>query len=424
MTFQIPQPDITPEWAKTLFPSLVNFMETRISEKIKTLEDHVNNSINSANERIDDVTERMGNAEKRIDHLTSRLESAYFFIKRCKDENTELKNRAIGSENYSKRNNLVFTGKGIPVINAETNNGVFHHTDDHSLRIVKKILINNMGIAKETVDAMRITRCHKLPGHNKQKSIIIRFEHFRDRQFVWSKRSSLRKSNIFMSEHFAVETENRRRHLYPIVTKAKSIPKYKDKVSLTVDKLRIDGQVYTPETLYNLPTDLSVLSSCETRTDKMLVIGGSNSEYHPLSNFKQKRYKCYDQSYSSVEQGYAHQKAISHDDHISARNILCTSDPHECKRLGRKVSNFNEETWTVKKNDIMAKLVEESIIQNPEVKSFLMKTDDLYIVEANAKDTHFASGLAFRDPRNLNPSNFNGKNELGEILMALRLRLL
>lgn len=418
MKFEIPDPDNTPTWAKSLFPELVKSINSSIDDKITKLEAHFNKSIKSADERIDDVVERVVKAEQCIDHLTSKLEHAKFIIKKCQDENVTLKQRAINSENYSRRNNLVFSGKGIKQLDPVSDNQ--NDGANHTLEVVKKIMIHRMNIDAERVNGMQIVRCHELVSSNLLRSIIIRFEHFQDRQFVWSKRSNLSKSDIYVSENFAFETENKRKHLYPIAAKAKKMPQYHKKVNITLDKLCIDNKWYTEETLCNLPSDLSILSTCEKRDDKVVVFGGSNSQYHPLSNFKYKKFNCYEQSYTSVEQGYAHRKAIENGDVMSARNIMFTSNPHECKRLGRKVSPFDGKMWEEKKNGIMADLVTASILQNTETKKFLMNTEDRYIIEANARDTHFASGYAFTDRRNMDPVNLLGKNELGEILMAIR----
>jgi ribA/ribD-fused uncharacterized protein len=53
----------------------------------------------------------------------------------------------------------------------------------------------------------------------------------------------------------------------------------------------------------------------------------------------------------------------------------------------------------------------------------LLDTGDKILVEGNAKDNIWAVGLDWNDDRILDPSNWNGQNLLGKVLMELRTEL-
>ena len=60
---------------------------------------------------------------------------------------------------------------------------------------------------------------------------------------------------IWMSEDFPVEIRNRRQVLYPVYQKALSRPDIQ--ASLVADKLFLNRQMYTIDTLHRLPECLS-----------------------------------------------------------------------------------------------------------------------------------------------------------------------
>ena len=70
--------------------------------------------------------------------------------------------------------------------------------------------------------------------------MIVKFQFYPDRETVWSKRKLLKSSNIWMSEDFPKEIENRRQVLMPILKAAWKQPAIQ--ASLSVDKLIINSQ--------------------------------------------------------------------------------------------------------------------------------------------------------------------------------------
>ena len=71
------------------------------------------------------------------------------------------------------------------------------------------------------------------------RPIIVRFQHFCDRQLVWGQRFKLAGKLFSINENFARAVEHRRTKLYPILSTAKKSGNYKKKAYLNGDKLRI-----------------------------------------------------------------------------------------------------------------------------------------------------------------------------------------
>ncbi|KAH3888548.1 hypothetical protein DPMN_012584 [Dreissena polymorpha] len=80
-------------------------------------------------------------------------------------------------KSQSMRNNLILTG--IPEVNGETAKVTETKLREH--------LQNAMKIAKEVVDSIQLERVHRSPGHptpGKTRSIVAKFDFFKDREAV------------------------------------------------------------------------------------------------------------------------------------------------------------------------------------------------------------------------------------------------
>lgn len=129
-------------------------------------------------------------------------------------------------------------------------------------------------------------------------------------------------------------------------------------------------------------------------------------------------------SYYSAEQYMMAKKAVLFHD-IEIQNLIIeTNDPKECKKLGRKVSNFDEELWNANKYEIVKQANFLKFSQNISLKEFLMGTGQKVIVEASPYDRVWGIGLTQDNPKASNPMQWNGENLLGFVLMEVRDTLL
>lgn len=114
--------------------------------------------------------------------------------------------------------------------------------------------------------------------------------------------------------------------------------------------------------------------------------------------------------------------------HISKSDILNDKDKKyewdllqkEIKKLGRKVKNYDENTWNQHKRSYVAKGNYEKFNQNTELKQALLNTGNTIMVEANPFDKVWACALKEYDPNATSPSKWKGQNLLGKILTNLR----
>lgn len=103
--------------------------------------------------------------------------------------------------------------------------------------------------------------------------------------------------------------------------------------------------------------------------------------------------------------------------------ILNAETPSIAKKLGRKVSNFDEVTWNDACYDIVVEGNYLKFSQNDDMKKVLLSTGDTVIVEASPWDNIWGIGLGMAHPDADNPKNWQGTNLLGFALMDVRERL-
>ena len=80
---------------------------------------------------------------------------------------------------------------------------------------------------------MIIVRCHRLGSSNIggnstacNRTMIVRFLNYNDRQMVWMKRFDIKNKSISISENYANNVVKRRQLLYPVMKKTKSMNNY------------------------------------------------------------------------------------------------------------------------------------------------------------------------------------------------------
>ena len=120
---------------------------------------------------------------------------------KCINDNLEKRikqniEQSNNSENYSRRNIVV---RGIVEVENETN--------EKCEEELRKFLCTKLNMSAETVDALRIERCHRMGGkkrgaaHQHKRPLIVRFSGYKDKSAVWSMRSQLTGHDYSMSEN-------------------------------------------------------------------------------------------------------------------------------------------------------------------------------------------------------------------------------
>lgn len=416
---EINYPRQTSEWGRTLIDTL-NAHQAQVQEQIQSINDNVNDKFENFEKHIDEIKTTAVTAlrlaeqnKKDIDEIRDYL---HFKCDQLSSENKLLKQRTNKLENYSRRNNVVIKGIAEPQ----------HETKQDCEDKIRHFLTTQLKLNEDTVRNMKFVRVHRLGSYQKgrfigtkpNRPIIVRFRDYADKSMVWAARSNISNDSLFISENFSAETEYNRKKLYIIYKYAKSLEKYKMKISLNGDNLIIDSVYYTVDNLCDLPADLSPRLFCEKSDDKYLIFGGIISEHSPFSNWYPCEINYKDHPFKNIEQAYQYAKAIHCDDAAIAGKLLFTTNPYLAKNLGSKVSGLQLTDWDQKKMEVMMELVKIKF-EDPGLRNILIKTDNKHLVESGA-DKHYAAGLPFTSKDIYIQNKWTGQNKLGAILCDVR----
>ncbi len=127
--------------------------------------------------------------------------------------------------------------------------------------------------------------------------------------------------------------------------------------------------------------------------------------------------------YTSAEQYMMAEKARLFGDEEIRAQILKTSDPAICKKLGRKVRNFHQEKWNKNRENIARKGNFYKFSQNAKLREFLLSTGDKILVEASPRDRIWGIGMGKSNPDALDPAKWRGRNLLGFAIMSVRKKI-
>lgn len=130
--------------------------------------------------------------------------------------------------------------------------------------------------------------------------------------------------------------------------------------------------------------------------------------------------------FSSSEQYFMWLKATEFADYETAEKILKAKTPKEAKKLGRQVSNFDDEEWCEVREAAMWNAVWLKFSQNEDLKKII--TDPIFskksFVEGSPVDKIWGVGLVWNDPKIADKKNWGGLNLLGKTLNNVRMQLL
>ena len=100
-------------------------------------------------------------------------------------------------------------------------------------------------------------------------------------------------------------------------------------------------------------------------------------------------------------------------------NIICEISPHQIKKYGRQVKNFDEDIWNQHKYNIMLNGLRFKFSQNQSIKQILINTNTKNLYEASPYDKIWGIGYSALNAINVDESQY-GENLLGKALEALR----
>ena len=305
------------------------------------------------------------------------------WCKRIQSEAAAVKFQTNSIETYSRRDNVIFYGIKEPQ----------NETPVLCEKAVKKFFVEHLGFSDSEAGNVAFVRCHRMHDfrHKSNNPIIVRFKVYKDRERVWSKKTSISDRTLNMGEDFPKEIAYNRRKLFPVFSKARRIMD-KRLVSLKADNLVINGKKYTVDSLNELSGELNMRTFSERSNDNVVVFGGLYSNFPPLSNFYRSPIMFRNKKYQTLEQAYQHTKALLFKDDDTAPSILAADSPSEAKKLSYSIKGFNLDIWNAKQHDLMLQLVQAKFQQNPNLADELRNTGKKTISESG-KHKYFANGF-------------------------------
>lgn len=139
-----------------------------------------------------------------------------------------------------------------------------------------------------------------------------------------------------------------------------------------------------------------------------------------LSNWDLSQFSVDEITFSSMEQYMMYKKAVCFQDYDTAGRILEREDVSQIKKLGRKVSNYDENSWNGVRQIVVYRGLLEKFGQNDELKKLLLETGDSVLAECAVKDRIWGIGLSMTDPDRMDRACWKGQNLLGYALMMVR----
>ena len=170
---------------------------------------------------------------------------------------------------------------------------------------------------------------------------------------------------------------------------------------------------------------VAIIKNRKERNNGMKVITFHNPDVENgyLSNWYLSDFTVGDVKYTSMEQYMMHQKAVVFGDNEIAKQILATDDVAYIKQLGRRVSGYIDNVWNGVRQIIIFEGLMAKYSQNPELGEKLKATGNAILAEAAVNDRIWGIGLAMKDPKRLEPKQWNGQNLMGYATMLVKEKL-
>ncbi len=141
---------------------------------------------------------------------------------------------------------------------------------------------------------------------------------------------------------------------------------------------------------------------------------------HPFSNWYICSFTVDGVKYNCMEQYMMAEKAKLFGDKEIWSKIISTSSQKSMKAYGRKVKNFDEQTWIKNREAIVKRGLLAKLAQNDSMKQLLLQTGSKIIAEGSPYDKIWGTGKSVDVT---NPSQWIGTNLLGKLLMEVRSEL-
>ena len=262
---------------KTFLDNALRPVNTSIADLPNTL-DTINDSLTEVKASADHANVVANEALVFTTGLQDRVSKLESELATSKTNHFQLLEQTLKLESYSRRSNLKF-------------HGITESKDENCSSEIQGVL-EKMDI---DIDDLSKLRVHRIGTYSSKQTsprhIIVKFGNDGDRAIVWAERRELKGSTFWVCEDFPAIIEKRRKKLwpfYPVCPNAaaatdKHYPYGRGKASLNADKLIINNQVHTVDTIDTIPPIFRSIKYTSSRsTDDITLFFTKNS---PLFNF-------------------------------------------------------------------------------------------------------------------------------------------
>ena len=227
----------------------------------------------------------------------------------------------------------------------------------------------------------------------KPRPVIVKFlkHSTRDKVLLAARKLKHYDKNIYINEDMHSSVKNRRAELRSIVIHARSTG---TDARQTGDHITIAGKQYDHNSLDALPQELSLEAARTVKIGPNTI--GFYSRFSPLSNFHSCSFVYDNTTYSSSEQAYQAQKALSSGRNDISRKIMSVHDCYAIKKVGDALKLPQGSKWCTRDN-IMKDILVAKFSQNESLLSKLYATGNCDLLEAT-RDPYWGAGVHLTDP--------------------------
>ena len=268
------------------------------------------------------------------------------------------------------------------------------------------------------VGPFNLSRCHRLGQrkrptatnpHPRPRPIIIRFAHYSDKAVVMKNSHLLNAKQIYFSDDYPREIQERRLKLKPVLKLAKEVDK---NAKLVQDKIEFQKTLYSVDNIQTIPLDLQGIGTKVTDTHVFF-----KGRYSPLSNLYDCQLNVDGHTFHSSEHLFQFRKAIAMGHTDIADKVLASNDSFHAMMLGKKVP-IDEEWATTTGTPLMEEALKVKFHQVPEFRDFIVEHREKAFIESSGNKI-WGSGIDFYSDDASEPSKWTGKNFLGLTIKKL-----
>lgn len=332
--------------------------------------------------------------EKKIDKKFEQLEQAAHF-------------QSLREQAFKNRFNLVISGLA--------EDGQKSTTDLVSHFLTATLCIKDITIRT----AVRIGP-EPVGQHPYIRPILVTFQQVNHRNKVWRKRQTITGENDDQKIRIHADLPKVLREgiqlLYKVAKAASKLGSY-DSVKVFNYQLELNGKLYQPHQLEDLPMEIRPSTISSPRSDNALAFFSCSSI---LSNHFLSEFTLEDNKYYTMEQFLAAKRANFSDQPQMIQKALSARDPKQAKYILKALKEDRPQEWYDGVEEILLQGLRAKFGQNPDLKSFLVDTDHLMLGEAS-RDERWGIGMTLDDQQVLDITKWNPTgNLLGRALMKIR----